>query len=100
MRIAIELEELLTRPVPVFKEGHLHSLHDRAGHLYMGVAPSTDGWIAAQIFVAHVESSNPRSLAVHDDDLAMIAEVQLPAVCATLRGVESAHIDARVPQFS
>src|SRR4029079_8393606 len=76
------------------------ALHDRASHLHMSIPPCANRRIVPHVFVADVQSTNPGCLSVHDNNLAMIAKVQLPTIRATLRRVKPPHVNACVTKLN
>ena len=80
--------------MPVLEERHLHSLHDRPLHVDVRVAPEADFRIAAEVFVADAVAADPGVKAVYDDDLPVIAKVDLKAIHAAANRVKRAHVNA------
>jgi hypothetical protein len=79
--LPVELvEQLPGRPAPILGEGNLKAFHDGAAPFHVGVPPRVSAWDPAEVFVAHIEAAEESALAVHHDDLAVVAEVQLKAV--------------------
>ena len=62
--------------------------------LHVRVAPRADLRIFAEILVADIVPADKSRPAVDDDDLAMVAEVELEAVGVALAGVERADLHA------
>jgi hypothetical protein len=73
-------------------------LAHRAADLDMGIAPRRQARVRAEIFDADVVAADERAVAVDDDDLAMVAEVQLEAVDELAAGRERMHVDAAAAQ--
>lgn len=73
-------------------------MDDGAGDLDVGVAPRADGWVFAEVFVADVVASDEGGATVCDDDLAVIAEVELEAVGVAFAGVEGTDVDPGVAE--
>ena len=94
MRRGAEFGQALRRPVPVFGEDELDARDRRTAHFHVRVAPRRKPRIAAEILDAHVMPADERALAVHHDDLPMIAEVDLEAVHELARGRERMRLDA------
>ena len=64
----------------------------------MGVAPGAAARVFPEILDADVMAPNPGQAAVHGDDLAMIAEIELKAVAPPQGGVEGRQLDPGVAQ--
>src|SRR5476649_580417 len=74
--------------MPVVEEAEL-DCHGRGSRdCDVGVAPVSEVRVAAKIFVADVVAPNVSGLAVDDDDLAVVAEVDLEAIAKVAAGQE------------
>ena len=73
----LEAVELLAGPVePVAGERQLEALHDRPLDAEVRVAPVREGLGVPEVLVAHVVAAHEPDAAVHDRDLAVVAEVE------------------------
>src|SRR3546814_17646330 len=70
----------LFRSEPVLYKGELHRLHRWPGNAQVGVAPRANGRAAAEVLVAEVQPADKGHVAVRNQYLAVVAEVQLGAV--------------------
>ena len=84
-RIPVHVGQLTLRPEPVAEERSLRLERGRRLDLDVCVAPRAALGVLAQVLVADVVTSDPCRLAVDDDDLPVVAEVQLEPVVSTLR---------------
>ena len=58
----------------------------------MGVTPVAELRIEAQVLVAHIVAADPGGVAIDDDDLAVVAKVELKSIASSLGGIESRHL--------
>ena len=65
----------------------------------MCVAPPTELWIDPEIFVPDVVASNETDTSVHDDVLAVIPKVELPAITPFAVGAKCRHSNAASAPF-
>ena len=79
--------------MPVFQEGELGRQGGRPRDPDVGVPPMPEFRIPSHVLVAHVVAADPGGVAVHDNDLAVVAEVDLKAIAGALPGMEVQHLD-------
>src|SRR3546814_1489960 len=91
LRVPVQLRHLAGGPEPVLGEAQLDRLHHRAGDAQMGIAPGAHRGAAAEVFIAEVQAADEGKTAVGDEDLAVIAEIELEAVDRPLGGAEGPH---------
>src|SRR5678816_1519795 len=60
----------------------------------MGIPPGAELGIFAEVFVPNVMPADKRGVAIDDDDLAVIPEIELKPVRVTFSRVEWAHVYA------
>jgi hypothetical protein len=65
----------------------------------VGIAPSADFRVFAEVFVADVVAADEGLAAVGDDNFAVVAKVELEAIGAALVGIKGAGLDSRGPQI-
>ena len=58
----------------------------------MGVAPVANTRMRTEVFLADIVATDPGTVAVHHQDLAVVAEVELEAVAAPLCGIEGGDL--------
>ena len=92
-------KHLVCRPVPVLDERDLGTERPGSGHAQVCIAPAPDPRVPTEIFVADVVAADPGGVAVHDDGLAVVAEIELKAIARPLAAVERQDIDVVVAQF-
>src|SRR5712692_520763 len=63
--------------IPAFGEDALQAGDDRALHAQVRVAPESKPGDPSQVFIADVQSAGKSDSAVHDQDFAMVAHVDL-----------------------
>src|SRR3546814_2620334 len=90
-RLPAQFRELVGSPEPVLYKGELHRLHRWPGNAQVGVAPRAHGRAAAEVLVAEVQPADKGHVAVRNQYLAVVAEVQLEAVHGPLGGADGAH---------
>lgn len=83
-------------PEPILEKDQLDGLHGGATEAEVGVAPGAEALAFAEVFVADIQSAHEGLAAVDDDDLAVVAEVQLQARPPVAVGAEGAGLDAGV----
>ncbi len=66
----------------------------------MRVTPVADIRIQPQVLIANIVATDPGHMPVDNDDLAVIAEVELEAVAAPLSGIESGNLHASLAQLA
>src|SRR3546814_1172554 len=76
LRLPAQFRELVGSPEPVLYKGELHRLHRWPGNAQVGVAPRAHGRAAAEVLVAEVQPADKGHVAVRNQYLAVVAEVQ------------------------
>src|SRR6516165_6661993 len=84
---------------PVFGKHLLELQDDGPAESEMRVAPESQAPPSADILVADVHASGESDGTVDDDDLAMVAEVDRPALAEARTGQRAGDRDAGVPHW-
>ncbi len=87
-------------PEPVLEKDELDGLHGGTAEAEVGVTPSAEAFASAEVFVADIQSAHEGFAAVDDDDLAVVAKVQLEARPPVAVGAEGAGLDAGLLHFA
>ena len=85
-------------PEPVFGKGFLQAGQHWAADLYVGIAPRRQFGVASQVLIANVVPTDEALQAVDDDDLAVVAEVDLEAIEPAVTGAEGTYLNAAFTQ--
>ena len=93
------VQDLADGEIPIGRKDHLKLQRGWALDPNMGVAPTTVFRILPEILVADIVPADEADPAVHDDVLAVIAEVEPPAVAPAAQGAEGAMRTPRARQF-
>src|SRR4051812_36522826 len=65
----------------------------------MSVTPCTDLWVLPEVFIADIVSAYKSGDPIHDDNLTVVAEVELKAVGSAFARIEWANIHPRRTKF-
>ena len=100
MALPMQLKKSISRPIPVLQISELDRLNGRATQAQVGVAPSTEAYVATEVFVADVEAADEGFASVGHNDFSVVAEVQLqPRPPETIRS-EGMALDAGFLEFA
>lgn len=81
-----ERRDLACSPVPILAECQLRRKRSGPLDLNMRITPLTEGGIVTEMFVADIRSSHERCMSIDDDDLPMIAKVEMERIQDAPRG--------------
>src|SRR5262249_37822260 len=84
--------------IPVLREDALQIAHRRPAHPQVGIAPVAEQRVLPAILVADVQAADETDLTVHDENLTVIAEVDLKAAAQEVEGQELADLAAGLTQ--
>ena len=99
VRIPPELGRLVVGPVPILEEGKLDRQDGRPRDLDVGVAPVPELGVLSHVLVADIVTADPRGVPIDDDDLAVVAEVDLEAIAGPLAGMEIEDVNSGVAEL-
>ncbi len=87
------------RPVPVFNEGKLCGHDGRSGNTQMRIPPVVEFGSPVQVFIANVMAADPAMLTICDNELAVVAKIDLEMVAGSACRIKGGNMHAGLAQF-
>src|SRR5690606_31319732 len=92
-QLPLQLRHEFAGPVPILEKSQLQGVHRGPAQVQAGIAPRRQHRVFVEVFIANITAAEHAGRAVDDNDLAVVAKIQLQPVARAFGGVERADVD-------